>query len=237
MARRRKGKKQKISGILINALIAIAILFVYYIAIAGVLSGIMLALYHFGYLGYNDYYYLVDAAALLSLGFSVLLYLRTYKQLRGGRILSSLGLARSGLTLRNVGLGLVAFAIIICLELIVGLLSVATGVQINTNVQMVFAGAPLWFYAFTFLIEPLNEELVFRGFLVPRLGIVASALIFGLAHYSYDSTFGVEVIAAFIFGLITGYIYKKTGSIYPGVIAHMLVNALAVLSILSPMLI
>ena len=62
--------------------------------------------------------------------------------------------------------------------------SAVTGVQVNTNTASLFSGAPVWFFIFAAVIEPINEEIVFRGFLVPRLGIVPSALIFGLAHYT-----------------------------------------------------
>ena len=88
----------------------------------------------------------------------------------------------------------------------------------------------MWFLIFAAVIEPINEEIFFRGFLSTRIGIMPSAIIFGLAHYSYNSTFGVEVIAAFAFGIISAYVYKRTGSVYPGIIAHILINSLAVLS-------
>ena len=83
------------------------------------------------------------------------------------------------------------------------------------------------------MIEPINEEIMFRGFLVPRIGIVASAIIFGLAHYSYMSTFGVEMLGALIFGLLAGYVFKRTKSIYPGIVAHIIVNTIAIIGIIS----
>ena len=118
------------------------------------------------------------------------------------------------------------------LELAINAMGIAIGTQINTNVNVVFSNAPLWFLLFAFLIVPINEELLFRGLMVPRLGIVVSALIFGALHASYNSTFAVEAVAACIFGMLSGYVYKKSGSLYPSILAHMLVNALAVAALL-----
>ncbi|MGC8730310.1 MAG: CPBP family intramembrane glutamic endopeptidase [Candidatus Micrarchaeia archaeon] len=89
---------------------------------------------------------------------------------------------------------------------------------------------PVYFLIFSFIIAPFTEEILFRGFLVPRLGIILSAIIFAVPHFiSYLSI--SEFVAAFLFGLAAGYAYKKTGSLYVSILAHMLVNFLAILSI------
>ena len=41
---------------------------------------------------------------------------------------------------------------------------------------------------------------------------------------------GIDVIAAVIFGLLAGYIFKKTNSLYPSIIAHALVNTLTIIA-------
>ena len=115
------------------------------------------------------------------------------------------------------------------LSFTISILGSVVNTQINTNVNIVLSGAPIWFYIFVAIIEPINEEILFRGFMVPRLGIVISALIFGVLHSGYNSTFGIEIIAAFVFGIISGYVFKKTDSLYPSIIAHILVNTLAVI--------
>jgi membrane protease YdiL (CAAX protease family) len=66
--------------------------------------------------------------------------------------------------------------------------------------------------------------------------VLVSAVMFGALHFSYNSTYGIEVIAALLFGLITGYAYKKTNSLYPALIAHIMVNTLTILSTALPML-
>jgi len=81
--------------------------------------------------------------------------------------------------------------------------------NIETNACNVVTGMPLWFILFVVLIGPINEELFFRGFLVKRIGIILSALLFAILHAGYGSTFGIDIIAAFIFGLIAGYISRR----------------------------
>ena len=91
------------------------------------------------------------------------------------------------------------------------------------------------FLLFSFLVAPINEEILFRGFMVPRIGILASAVLFSVPHLlSYSSV--SELIAAFIFGIAAGYAFKKTGSLYPSIIAHALVNLISILPFILPLL-
>ncbi|VVB77492.1 CAAX protease self-immunity [uncultured archaeon] len=163
----------------------------------------------------------------LSLAFlvSTLIYLR-FVDKGTGSVVERLGLGRAAFTARNLALGVLIFACVLLLELIVTVVSQLTGVSINTNVNVIFAGAPVWFLIFSCFVAPVSDEALFRGLAVPRLGVVASALIFGVMHASYDSSFGIEVIAAVVFGLIAGYVFKKTKSLYPAIGAHVMVNTL-----------
>jgi membrane protease YdiL (CAAX protease family) len=75
---------------------------------------------------------------------------------------------------------------------------------------------------------PIGEELAFRACLrVPCLGSAldryfVSALVFALAH-------GLNEITpiAFITGVATSYLFYRTKSVWPGVIVHVVNNALA----------
>jgi membrane protease YdiL (CAAX protease family) len=190
-------------------------------------------LYSTGAMSYSGLEY--DSAASLSMSFSlsVLYYFLLYKRLKPVRIPSMLGLGKGSIRISNVLLGFLILAILLTLEVIVAVASYATGVHISSNVAAIFGSAPAWFLVFSAIIAPINEEVFFRGFLVPRVGILASAAIFGLAHFTYNSTFGIEVIAAFVFGLISGYVYKKTNSLYPSIIAHILLNSISLLILFS----
>ncbi len=139
-----------------------------------------------------------------------------------------LGLSRRKLTMRYVALGVVLFIVFFIMQIGVGVFSAVTGIQINSNVSTTLAGLPLYFYFFTFLVAPINEEILFRGFMVPRFGIVISALIFGALHYlSYYSW--IEFVAAFAFGLAAGYVFKKTESLYPSIVGHVLFDFVNIL--------
>ncbi len=179
---------------------------------------------------------LVNYASTVALSLSFLissaLYLR-YVDRSKRSVPERLGLGRKMLTAQNLLIGVYLFILIFALEVLVDIISSVTNIQISTNVNLFFAGAPLWFYAFSAVLAPIDEEIMFRGLLVPRIGIVAAAIIFALPHVTYGSTFYIEVIAAFVFGVLSGYAYKKTGSLYPSIVAHIMVNTLSLASVLS----
>jgi membrane protease YdiL (CAAX protease family) len=84
------------------------------------------------------------------------------------------------------------------------------------------------------IAAPISEEVCFRGFLfgglrerLPRLAAaLISALIFGGLH----ATTGVSAVPPLIFfGFVLALLYEKTGSIWPGILLHMLNNSVALL--------
>jgi membrane protease YdiL (CAAX protease family) len=68
------------------------------------------------------------------------------------------------------------------------------------------------------------EELIFRSILQTRFekvagmrqGLILSGLLFGIMHSVYG--IGIEVLFASLFGIMLGYIFRKTGS-YPFILA------------------
>jgi membrane protease YdiL (CAAX protease family) len=82
---------------------------------------------------------------------------------------------------------------------------------------------------------PITEEIFFRGFvfggLIPRLGVwwamAASGLIFSLFHIDP----GV-VVPIFITGFLLAGLYRLTGSLWPGIVAHAGQNAVALLAVM-----
>ena len=79
-------------------------------------------------------------------------------------------------------------------------------------------------------MAPIDEEILFRGFLVPRVGIVVSALLFAVPHLLTYASLS-EFAAAFIFGLLAGYFFRRYKSLYPTILAHALVNLFTILAI------
>jgi len=190
-------------------------------------------LYEAGIMQYSSLNFYSSAALSFSFSITAFVYLALIEKKGIKQSVDELGLSSRRLMLSMLGIGLVLFLVVFAFEGIVTTLEQVTHVTISTNVQNELEGAPLWFFVFAALIAPINEEILFRGLLVPRIGIIASAVIFAIPHYVYGSTYGIEVIAAFVFGLLAGYVYKKTKSLYPSVVAHMLVNIFAVVSLLA----
>ena len=85
-------------------------------------------------------------------------------------------------------------------------------------------------------IVPVLEELIFRVYLLEWLrarlsvptAVLASAVGFGLVHGQ-----PLTVLLATAGGLIFGAAYVRTGSIWPGDIAHAGVNALGLLALMA----
>jgi membrane protease YdiL (CAAX protease family) len=87
------------------------------------------------------------------------------------------------------------------------------------------------------ILAPLFEELVFRGLLFAILrrrfrflpAALISAAIFGLAH-GYGV---VGLISVCWSGVLWAWIYERTGSLGPGILAHAINNLLVCLAVMS----
>lgn len=76
------------------------------------------------------------------------------------------------------------------------------------------------------VIPPIVEELLFRGMVLNGLrkygdtfAVVASALLFGLYHGNF-----VQMVFAFIAGLVMALVVVRTGSLWPSILIHFLNN-------------
>jgi membrane protease YdiL (CAAX protease family) len=74
------------------------------------------------------------------------------------------------------------------------------------------------------VLSGVGEELFFRGFLVPVIGVVAQAALFGLAHQLRGPSRWVWVGWATLVGLCFGLVFALTGSLVGPIVAHVLVN-------------
>jgi membrane protease YdiL (CAAX protease family) len=71
-----------------------------------------------------------------------------------------------------------------------------------------------------------GEELLFRGLLLPEMGLVAQALLFGVLHQTGGSSRWVWMIWATLMGFVLGAMYQLSGSLVGPVIAHAIINGL-----------
>jgi membrane protease YdiL (CAAX protease family) len=80
------------------------------------------------------------------------------------------------------------------------------------------------------VMAPIAEEIYFRGYVFrayleqkgPLQAYVFSSLLFALVHLNLQA-----VLPIFIMGLFLAYLYRRTGSIIPGMVAHAMNNAVA----------
>lgn len=78
------------------------------------------------------------------------------------------------------------------------------------------------------IVGPLGEEMLFRGVIqtaLVRYGAVistlASAAVFALIHGSVS----ILTPIAFVVGVLTAELYRRSGSLWPAIVAHVVHNA------------
>jgi len=82
------------------------------------------------------------------------------------------------------------------------------------------------------IVVPISEEIVFRGSVMKNLSknipmvwvIIIQAVIFSVYHFNLVQAFPTLVI-----GLVMGFAVYFTGSIYAGILIHMINNSIAVI--------
>ncbi|MCC7552300.1 CPBP family intramembrane metalloprotease [Candidatus Micrarchaeota archaeon] len=121
--------------------------------------------------------------------------------------------------------GIVGFFGIVFLVVLIGLVFYLFGLNDQQNVKEVVKSLPLISIPLAIILAPLAEEIFFRGFLYKKIGIWISAVIFALLHFSYGSI--VEIAVAFAIALFLTYLFIKTKSLWPSIIAHSLFNLFA----------
>jgi len=91
------------------------------------------------------------------------------------------------------------------------------------------------------LTGPVIEEFVFRKVIIDELyetfnhrkwpAILISSLLFGIIHMN-----PAQMLFAMLAGIVFGWIYCKTGSVLPGIIGHVINNAIGVIDMRTEML-
>lgn len=149
------------------------------------------------------------------------------------RSLAAFGVRRT--TVRWILLGVAGGVVAFVASRILGLVLFALGVQPGdlqapyTEAGSAGAWSVVLSLVFLALLTPLGEELVFRGVVTTGLlrygkvvGVGGSAVVFALMH-------GVNVIfvTALVVGLIAAELRRRSDSVWPGVVTHVVNNALA----------
>ncbi len=75
------------------------------------------------------------------------------------------------------------------------------------------------------ILSSTGEELLFRSLLIPWIGVVPQAIVFGLLHQIPGPSRWVWVIWATVAGFVFGAMYQSLGTLTGPVVAHGLINA------------
>jgi membrane protease YdiL (CAAX protease family) len=86
------------------------------------------------------------------------------------------------------------------------------------------ANLALWKKALIVLSAMTVEEAFFRSFLQKRIGLIASTILFALAHFTYANP--LLLIGITVVSLVIGITFYRTRNVIPGVIAHGVFDAI-----------
>ncbi len=138
------------------------------------------------------------------------------------------GLARFSRTFGNAILLLAVMLAVAFLE--TSILALLGMLDIG-KVQNIILRQPPAVIAIAIFISPISEEIFFRGFLQRKLGVLVSAIAFGLSHAGYGSI--AELTGALILGFVLGLYAWKNKSIAAPIFAHMMFNAISIIAMAS----
>jgi membrane protease YdiL (CAAX protease family) len=135
-------------------------------------------------------------------------------------------------TLRETGIALglviVAFMISIASSVLVRLLQPDLYDKINDNLGELTSGIDTWWGAIILgLCAGIGEEVLFRGAIQPKYGVVATAVVFAVLHQQYGASF--VTAGVFAVGILFG-LERKHLSTTASIITHATYNTLAILA-------
>ena len=112
--------------------------------------------------------------------------------------------------------------------LVIGLLLTAAGLlpkspQVSPMIGWM-AALPLWKKILIVCSAMTVEEAFFRGWLQKRVGLIASTVLFALAHSGLGQP--LLLIGVAVISLIIGFTFYRTKNLIPGVIAHGVFDAI-----------
>ncbi|MDO8339116.1 MAG: CPBP family intramembrane metalloprotease [Candidatus Burarchaeum sp.] len=183
----------------------------------------LLALLFFSYARTDQY----APTFVLSLGMASALVYGCAREKRGfGGTLMKLGIVRQRLvpeTLFAIALTFGIYSLMFFMFLIYKSLGIADAQNVIDIVEYL----PQRVLLLAVLVNPISEELFFRGLLAPRIGIVGSAVIFALFHLAYGSV--MELFNVFIIGVIFAAVYLSRRSLIAPMLSHAIINSTAII--------
>jgi membrane protease YdiL (CAAX protease family) len=96
--------------------------------------------------------------------------------------------------------------------------------ELHTELRPVVQGASGPSLLAVAISSAAGEELLFRGLLVPMVGIVASSVVFGALHQIRGPARWGWMAWATLMGLLFAWLYAATGNLAGPVLAHAAIN-------------
>ena len=124
-----------------------------------------------------------------------------------------------------VGVGGWIFTILLALVIVL-ILSAAGLVPKNPQPPPMIgwmAALPLWKKGTIVLSAMTIEEAFFRGWLQKRIGLIASTIMFALAHSGFGQP--LLLVGVAIISVVIGFTFYRTKNLIPGIIAHGIFDA------------
>jgi membrane protease YdiL (CAAX protease family) len=126
----------------------------------------------------------------------------------------------------SVGVGGWIFTLL--MAMVIALILQATGVIEKAPAPPAMIGwmaALAWWKKALIVLSAMTvEEAFFRSFLQKRIGLVASTILFALAHFTYGNP--LLLIGVTVISLVIGLAFYRTKNVIPGVIAHGVFDAI-----------
>jgi membrane protease YdiL (CAAX protease family) len=134
---------------------------------------------------------------------------------------------------------LTLFAVVFCVSLLLKLTGTFVESEKIKEITIIFKNNK-WLLVFTCLTAGITEELIFRGFLMPRLelllknkslAIALSSILFGVLHFGYGTLF--QVIGPICIGFTLAIHYYKYRNIKIVIICHFVWDLLVIMNKIS----
>jgi len=189
---------------------------------------------HFG-LWFNADWHVLLYSRFIFWSIVGVLFVYTYKTSRGPFLLWK----EQSYTVKFYIISIGVMYLLYILEGIVASVPLLFGVHDNKIIllkMIQLMNKSIWLAIFGAITAGITEELIFRGFILPRLqiafnsaaaAIMLSSLMFSSLHYTYHSL--RELIATFLIGLMFAIHYQKYRNIKIIVIAHFIIDMIAFL--------
>lgn len=129
--------------------------------------------------------------------------------------------------LTGFAVGIGGWVVTLAVALTIGLFLMASGLvpknQPPSPMVLWLAQLPLWKKGLIVLSAMTVEEAFFRGWLQKRIGLLASTILFAIAHSGLGQP--LLLVGVFVISIIIGTTFYRTRNLIPGIIAHGIFDA------------